>query len=111
MQADLFSQPTGQELAQAGAKRAATHAERVEPGWNQQCYSLLLTYLSRIDRPFITEDFRMAIKDIIAPPPDLRAYSSIILKAAKAGLIKKIGYSTAKNPVSHAHPCTLWQKI
>jgi hypothetical protein len=107
VQHDLF----GSILAKNdGIQRATDHAEAVSPGWNEQCYQLLLKFLSNHAGPFMAEDFRAycALLDFDLPP-SARAFGGVIVRARIAGIIEKVGYRNVRNVKAHATPATLWQ--
>lgn len=99
----------------AGIKQAKEHADAVSPQWSQRAYNLFVTWLKeqRPRKNFKGEDFRIFLElgELIERPPNDRAYGSIMQKAAKCGLIKKVGYTTTVNPKAHNTPCTLWEKV
>lgn len=106
---------TGQQLRDAGMQMAVDHADAVNEGWSIKAYNLFVAWIKNKGRgrQFKTEDFRVYLKlgELLPNPPSERAYGSIALKAAKAGLIKKVGYATVVNPKAHGTPCTLWEVV
>lgn len=105
----------GEKLRDRGMKRALDHAEDVHDCWGQKAYNLLVCWLRNkgSGRQFKAEDFRIhcELTDAIDRPPSDRAYGAVVIRAAKAGLIKKIGYATVVNPKAHRTPCTLWEVV
>ncbi|MBS1915696.1 MAG: hypothetical protein JST87_05425 [Bacteroidetes bacterium] len=99
----------------AGIKKSSDHAEQVNPGWNERCYRLLQWWLSTKSKGFRfkTEDFRIAsnLEDMIEKPAHDRAFGGIIVRAFKAGLIRKIGTIQVVNPKAHCANATLWEVI
>lgn len=101
----------GREEAEIGMRRAIDHANRVEPTWSDQAYSILREVVAIRDQ-FITEDVRRyADERGLARPPDSRAWGAVMIRASKAGLVKKIGWATATDPKVHANPTSLWKSL
>lgn len=101
---------TGPELRDQGMQRATNHADAVINDWSETAYQFLLGYLHSHSL-FMTEDVRKASEGIVPEPPSLRAWGSIIVRAAKSGFIKRAGYENVKNARAHSTPATLWRKI
>lgn len=111
MQIELF---TGHDLAIQGMQTAVDNANRVHPDWSDMAYNYMHAWLQTVPSGyrFMTEDARIRseILGTIPPPPSKRAWGAIILKAARAGLIRKAGYQQVKNKNAHCANATLWQK-
>ena len=107
-----FSLPeiTGEQLRDNGIERAITHANKIYDGWNERAFDFLLNYLSSASE-FMVEDVRKASAGKIPEPPSLRAWGGIIVRAAKAGLIKRTGFRNVTNAKAHATPASVWEKI
>lgn len=89
----------------AGIERAVTHADRVMLTWSDDAYSYLRTWLARKPRgDFLAED---AFAEFLIDPPDGRAFGAVIRRAARDGLIHKVGYRQAKT--SNLSPKVLWR--
>lgn len=105
----------GERLRDRGMQRAVDHADKETPQWSVKAYNLFLTWLKegRPRKHFKGEDFRIycELGELIEKPPSDRAYGSIMIRAAKAGLIKKIGHATTVNPKAHRCFCSLWEKV
>ena len=106
-QLNIFS---GEELRDIGIKKSFDNANDKFENWGEIAYDFLLQYIKR-NYAFLTEDIRIASADIVPEPPSKRAWGAVILKAKKAGLIRKIGFRNVKNPKAHCTPATLWKKI
>lgn len=108
-QTDLFS---GEILRDAGIQLATDHAESKIPDWKNITWELFKEFLQTIDEPFMMESFRshLALIDGYEFPPSGRAYGWIALKAARSGLIKKIGHRNVLNARAHACFAALWMK-
>lgn len=106
-----FDFTAGEAAKLAGIQQAADHAEAVDPGWNQKAYEMLKEFLDIRLGPFLMEDFRQwAEPSGLNSPPHLRAYGGVALKAAKAGLIRRIGYAKVKNEKAHQANASVWLK-
>lgn len=113
---DLFDQPplTGRELAQAGMNRAIVHADEVVENWSEDAYSMFLKYISQFGSGyrFIGEQARTYAEAMKLPkPPSLRAWGAIMVRAAKSGVITKVGYSQVRNSKAHGANCSLWEVV
>jgi len=102
--------PTGEQLRDAGMKQAVDHADQVHERWSDKAYAFLLAYL-RSGMEFMAEDVRAASEGIVPEPPSKRAWGSIIRRAAKAGLIRKIGCCHVKNPGAHMANANRWKHM
>ena len=82
--------------------------------WSDRAYVFLLDYIKSRDfynREFMTEDVRVASESELPAPPDKRAWGGIVRRAAKAGLIERIGYSHVKNFKAHRTPAAVWRVV
>jgi len=104
-QLDLFA---ARELRDAGIQQAVDHADQVKENWSEDAYNFLLGYLPFVDT-FMTEEVREAAEGMIDEPPSKRAWGAVILRAAKAGLIHRVGYKQTNNKKSHKTPASLWR--
>ena len=108
---------TGEELKEIGIKKAVSHADQVTEKWSEKAYEKLKLFLSREinttqNFEFMTEQFREFCEvTYLDDPPSLRAFGGIMAKAAKAGLIERIGYDNVTNPKAHATPATIWRRV
>lgn len=97
------------EQRDEGIRRAISHAETELPGWGDRAYRILLDYLRRYTpAQFMVEDVRRWAQEQIEDPPSLRSWGAVTLRAARAGLIVKIGYANVKDPNGHRGCATLW---
>ena len=100
---------TGEELRDKGMQRAHDHAEDVHESWGDKAYQFLLDHTT--EGEFMTEDIRKASEGIIPEPPSLRAWGGIVRRAAKNGIIKRVGYRSVSNNKAHCTPASVWVKI
>ena len=98
---------TGDQLRDTGMRLALESANEKHDTWGDRCYQLLTRFIT-IRNQFTCEEFREWAQ--IETPPSLRAYGSVIMRAAKEGLIEKVGYIQVKNPKAHCANASLWHK-
>jgi len=97
------------QLRDVGMRRAADHANRAHGEWGEQAYGALRRFLAML-RPdeFTTEDVR-EWSDTIPEPPDRRAWGHVMMRAARAGEIRKVGYRAHRDPSRHKGVSTVWR--
>lgn len=103
---EYFKPPTGQQLRDAGMKQAVEHADKVSESWSDKAYDHLLKYIVLHDE-FMAEDLRYESK--LPEPPSLRSWGPILMRAAKSGLIYRVGYRKVKNAKAHMANASLWR--
>lgn len=91
-----------------GIARAVDHADAVAPKWSDRAYDFLTAYL-RANERLTSEDVREAAQGIVPAPPSLRAWGGVFQRAARAGLIERAGYDTARDPKVHMNVVTVWR--
>jgi hypothetical protein len=92
--------------------QALNHAESTEPGWGNLVYQEFLWWcLGESGTKFTAPEFiDYCLKDARVPaPPTNKAFGSCFTRAAKAGLIRKVGYQP--HPLRHASPTVLWEVV
>lgn len=107
-----FSFVTGRDLRDAGMHAAAVNAERVNEGWAEEAYNALRMYVAaNPGKHFMTEDVREYAYDVLAIPypPHCRAWGAIIAKAAREGLIVRVGIGPVKTASSHMANASVWR--
>lgn len=111
-QLNLFNIPviSGETRRDMGIAKAIDHADKVYDKWSDKAFDFLLKYLQS-STEFMVEDIRKASIGIVPEPPSLRAWGGIIVRAAKANLIKRIGFKNVQNEKAHCTPASVWQKI
>ena len=98
----------GSQLRDKGIKKALDNADNTHDKWSEKAYKFLIKYIkSQYD--FMTEDVRIASEKEIPLPPSNRAWGGIILRASRAGLITRVGFSSVKNVKAHRTPATVWR--
>lgn len=99
-------------LRDEGIQRAVDHADREIESWSDRAtYMLMSCARARGQGSEITSESIRNYAEFhdLPPPPDKRAWGAVMLKAARAGVIKKIGYTTANDPKVHCNPVSLWR--
>jgi hypothetical protein len=72
--------------------------------WKRR-WDMAIRYLALRGEPFTTDE----IRQIAGPPEDHpNAAGARLNSAARAGVIRSIGYAKSKRDVLHSHPLTLW---
>lgn len=104
-----FDSERGKVLRDEGIDQAVSHAEQEIPGWADIAYNFLLTFISKHNGTFMAEEVRVQAElNDVPVPPSLRAWGSVIARAAKNELIKRVGYRQVRNVKAHCTPATLW---
>jgi hypothetical protein len=101
-------------LRDRGIQQSVEHADRKHEGWSDMAFNMLKDYtaLIGIGGQITSEIVRDYAKQNLLPePPDGRAWGAVMLRAAKAGLIKKVGWTTAQDPRVHCNPVSLWEIV
>ena len=104
--------PTGRELRDKGMEQAISHADGAtlcwRESWSKRALVLCQMFAETHD-VFSAEEIRFWSTVLIEEPPSLRAWGSVIIAAAKAGMIEKIGYCQVTNPTAHRANAALWR--
>ena len=98
----------GSQLRDKGIKQAIDNANDTHEKWSVKAYNFLTDYI-KSHHTFMTEDVRLASEKQIPLPPSNRAWGGIILRASKAKLITRVGFSNVKNTKAHQTPATVWR--
>ena len=98
----------GSKLRDKGIKQAINNANDTHEKWSEKAYKFLTDYI-KSHHEFMTEDVRVASEKKIPIPPSNRAWGGIVIRASKAGLISRVGFSNVKNVKAHRTPATVWR--
>ena len=98
----------GIELRDKGIRKAINNANDTHDKWSDKAYNFLVGWI-KTHHEFMTEDVRVASEKKIPKPPSNRAWGGIILKASRAGLINRVGFSNVKNVKAHRTPASIWR--
>lgn len=100
-----------ERLKQLGIARAIDNAEKAAPGWTSEALSFVREY-ARLHAVFMAEEVRAFAHGQGLPlPPSARAWGGVIIKAAKSGLLKKVGTGTVSNARAHKCFASRWQSL
>lgn len=83
-------------VRQRAAQRATDHADADSPTWSQRAYAALQRFAAQRDGEFLAEEaiYWMTHADGLPEPADKRAFGSVFTRAARAGVIRRVGWST-----------------
>jgi len=98
------------EERDAGIKRAKDHADRAHDDWSGKVYLLLKDFLKCYSGPFQFEEFRLSITGLIAEPPHKRAFGAVAARAAREGIITRVGYAPVKSVNCHRAFASVWRR-
>jgi len=109
-QLDLFK---GIEERDAMIAKALGNADQKNPGvrkWSDRALEFVKIYNEKSS--FLTEDVRVwAHEQGLPEPPSARAWGGVMVRAARAGIIKNSGlFDLVKNKKAHRTPATIWIK-
>lgn len=93
-----------------GIKQAVDHANSVDVGWSEKVYALLKDFVKSYSGPFQFESFRLSIAGLVPEPPHKRAFGAIAAKAAREGLIRRVGYAPVKSVNCHRANASVWRR-
>lgn len=100
---------TGKELRDEGMARSLDNATKDNPEWAEMAFSALLSFAEGYGKPFMAEEVRVWAC-WIPNPKSKRAWGAIFSKAARKGIIRKIGYGQVMNPKAHCANACMWVK-
>lgn len=106
IQIDFTRQVTNEAI-----QRAEYSANRAVDDWSQRAMQLFEWFLERTPGDFLIEDFRKDIKGLLPEVPSNRAYGALALRAARRGLIKKVGTGTVTNIKAHRCFASVWRRV
>ena len=99
---------SGSQLRDKGIKQAINNANDTHEKWSEKAYKFLVDYI-KSHKEFMTEELRIDSEKEIPKPPSNRAWGGIILRAVRAGLVHRVGFSSVKNIKAHRTPATVWR--
>jgi hypothetical protein len=103
-------EPSGAALRDAGINRAADHAGTE---WCERALGYFKEYAARVGvhTEFQTEDVRLWAESIgfAAPSNDKRAWGSVARRAARDGVVRKVGNGPAKAARVHCGLVSIWR--
>jgi hypothetical protein len=106
---DLFDSAAARAARDDGMQRAATHADDVVARWTDNALAFVKAY-AQLHQHLTGEYVRFFAESQGLPAaPDNRAWGAVMIRAARAGLIEKDGWTTARDPKGHCHPIAQWR--
>jgi hypothetical protein len=101
---------TARSLRNHGMQQAIDHAQDLCFDWPERAYAFLEQF-ARANPEFISEDVSDASKSVTGfpQPPSDRAWGSVYVKAARAGLIEQCGAGRSRR--RHASICPKWRSL
>lgn len=94
-----------------GIQKAIDHADAVTPDWSQLAYEELKRFLQETPGEFMAESFRAHCAVVNFPlPPSSRAFGGVILRASKAGIIRRVRFDQVSNKRAHACFASVWRR-
>ena len=98
----------GAQLRDKGIKQAIDNADDTHERWSEKAYKFLTNWI-KTQYEFMTEDVRLASEKTVPIPPSNRAWGGVVVRASRAGLISRVGFSSVKNVKAHRTPATVWR--
>jgi hypothetical protein len=106
---DLFDRNEANDLRDKGIHRAVTNADKTHEDWAARAYAALEGFVNETaDLEFMAEDVRKWASYLPVPPSN-RAWGAVILRGARNGLIKQVGYGKTTNKLAHRTPAAIWR--
>ena len=91
---------------------AVAKADRDREGWSEDALAAVRVFVrAHPDEQFLTEAVRQWCVEMqfIEPADNERAWGAVMRRAAKDGLVRKVGYAPSMS--SNLSPKTLWQAV
>ncbi len=96
--------------AQEGIDRAVDHAERDVPVWSEVAFAFVKLYATQHrGEKFTGYEIVRASKARVTAPPTDKAWGGPLQRAARAGIIRKVGGVPDPNPERHGSMVPLWE--
>jgi hypothetical protein len=91
----------------SGIHRAKEHADSLIRDWTSEAYRSLLYFIELHRGDFTAEDVREFA--CVPEPPDRRAWGAVLVRAAEAGLIHRVGFKPHRDPKRHKGISSVWR--
>jgi hypothetical protein len=103
---------SGRENRDNGMQKAIESTEAKHPDWSERAFQLFNHYLSMLPKKqtFLMEDFREYAEGRLPAPRSNRVFGPIAMKAARLGIIERVGYTQVKNPNANMANASVWRK-
>ncbi len=85
-----------------GMAQALAHAQEVDESWPERAFRHLIDY-AEVNACFISHD----VTEGLPSPTDDRSWGPIFVRAARTGIIKRVGFGVSHR--RHASPTPLWE--
>lgn len=112
----MIKQLIGFALKKIGIKKTKPH-KTVETSvktevndWADLAYNYLVEYATT-HKEFMVEDVREASKGTVPEHQSGRAWGGVVVRASRAGIIRRKEFKNVKNEKAHGTPATLWETI
>jgi hypothetical protein len=95
-----------------GIKVSELNAESKYSGWSEYAIFWLKRFIENNPGEFQAEQFRVFALGLgLERPPSDRAFGGVMLRAARLGLIVKVGLKATSGVTAHQANAGLWQKV
>lgn len=91
-----------------GIAVAELNAESHIPNWADMAFDALNQFIQGRSDEFMAEEVR-TWATWVPEPPSARAWGSVILKAARRGIIRSVGIRKTRNPSAHCANASVWR--
>jgi hypothetical protein len=106
-----YDDVSNHSITDAAIERAVDHADAVSPLWSAMAYGVLLAQAATSAK-FTSEDVReTAEKGGLPTPPDARAWGGVFRRAARARIIRRVGFAESQNAQAHCRPVAQWLRV
>jgi hypothetical protein len=103
-----YRPPAITPAGERGMSRAAAHADRQSDGWTDRAFAALTAAARSMPGAFTIEEVRARIQ--IDAPPDGRAWGAVVVRATRAGVIRRTG-GCAPAASSNGAVKPLWEVV
>ena len=76
--------------AELGISRSAEAADRAQSGWCDAAVIFLMAFAKQADKPFLIEEARGKIGELLPAPTDARAWGVVTRQAVRAEFIERV---------------------
>ena len=90
-----FPAQAHKRLRHRKATEATEKATADIPQWADLAYAFLCRFAVEREQPFLTEELRYRSRGHVPQPENPAAWGGVVLRAARAGVIVRAGWSTA----------------
>lgn len=98
----------GESLKEMGMSSVLASADAANFNWTDYALSLL-EYFAKSVRQFSSDEFRAHFVNHLPEPPHPNAFGALFNRAAKAGIIRHVGYIKSVRASAHRRVVGVWQ--